>query len=221
MMMAANHLGHFLLANLLFSHLTSTASKTKDTARIIHVTSSTYHLAGPIDLQDLMADGSNRTHTLFGQYAMTKLANILTTRQLYYQHTSSSFIQSYAVHPGLVRTEVTKNMPPYLQILNKMFAWVVAIHQKSPPAGAYTSVFCATAPVDALVNGAYYVNSQVQALNKYALDVDYAYNSKCLFLTKPTSSLYAFSQTQSQSAKKLWSLSEELVGLKKASATLY
>jgi hypothetical protein len=46
------------------------------------------------------------------------------------------------------------------------------VTHKSPRAGVYLSVFCATAPVDALVNGTYYVNSWVQALNKFALDVD-------------------------------------------------
>ena len=46
------------------------------------------------------------------------------------------------------------------------------VTHKSPRDGVYLSVFCATASVDALVNGTYYVNSWVQALNKFALDVD-------------------------------------------------
>jgi len=188
LMMAANHLGHFLLTNLLMPKLQQTAAaEPQQHATVLTITSSTYHLAKQIDLQDLMADGTNRQYSLFGQYAMTKLANILMCRHI---AQTTHNIRSYSIHPGLVRTEVTKNMPLLLRKLNDIFAFFVAIHQKTPEAGAYTSVYCATANLDPNIvpNGTYFVNSRPQQLNQYAMD--------------------------SQAAAKLWDLSEELVGLK-------
>jgi NAD(P)-dependent dehydrogenase (short-subunit alcohol dehydrogenase family) len=74
--MACNHLGHFLLTNLLLGEL----QKSND-ARVIVVTSSTYVLANKgIDLEDLNCE--KRKYTMFSQYAQSKLANILMGKEL-------------------------------------------------------------------------------------------------------------------------------------------
>jgi NAD(P)-dependent dehydrogenase (short-subunit alcohol dehydrogenase family) len=99
LMMQANHLGHFLWTQLLLPHLQ------KD-ARIVCVTSSTHAYAkGGFDFEDMFCD-NQRTYTLFGQYAQTKLANILHAKELSRRHPS---FQVFAVHPGIVRTDVTRN----------------------------------------------------------------------------------------------------------------
>eukprot|EP00804_Cyclotella_cryptica_P020096 CCRYP_014890-RB/>CCRYP_014890-RB protein AED:0.04 eAED:0.04 QI:171/1/1/1/0.87/0.66/9/3085/509 len=121
------------------------------------------HVEFGIDLDDLQCQ--KKRYTLFDQYSQSKLANILFARELGRRetlrarssHHSQSLsanhaangvhcfcpIQSYSLHPGLVRTNVVRDMPWYLYYPNIVFAFFLAVLQKTPRAGAYTSVFCA------------------------------------------------------------------------------
>jgi NAD(P)-dependent dehydrogenase (short-subunit alcohol dehydrogenase family) len=178
--MQANHLGHYLLTRLLLSNLQETPG-----ARVLNVTSSTYALANKgVDLDDLMCD-KTRQYTLFGQYAQSKLANILFTKELAKRHDK---LRCYAIHPGLVRTDVVRNMPPLLYYPNLVFGLVLATLQKKPEQGAYTSIWAACTDHPP-INGSYLVNSKVAATNACATD-----------------------EVQ---AAKLWDVSETLVGIKK------
>ena len=192
--MACNHLGHFLLTNLLLAKLQCS----KD-GRVIVVTSSTYVLAKDgIDLDDLNC--TKRKYTMFSQYAQSKLANILMGRELAKREMErvermklgqgcKSPVAVHMVHPGLVRTDVVKNMPWILKYPNMFFGLVLVTLQKAPEAGAYTSVFCAMDDSLRGRSGEYFSNSEVVETNGFADDAE--------------------------SAKKLWDLSCELVGLEK------
>jgi retinol dehydrogenase-12 len=96
--MASNHLGHFLLTYLLLPTL---LAPKEEPARIINVTSSTYRLASRMEVDDLLCT-KYRPYTFFGQYAQSKLANILFTAELAHRYPNT--LRTYAVHPGLVRT---------------------------------------------------------------------------------------------------------------------
>mmetsp|Transcript_27697 Transcript_27697/g.41026 ORF Transcript_27697/g.41026 Transcript_27697/m.41026 type:complete len:445 (-) Transcript_27697:332-1666(-) len=197
--MACNHLGHFLLTNLLLDKL----QKSND-GRVIVVTSSTYVLANKgIDLDDLNCE--KRKYTMFSQYAQSKLANILMGNELAKRElervqnnnktdeSSSSSSSSklpvavHMVHPGLVRTDVVRNMPWYLKYPNMIFSIVMVTLQKSPEAGAYTNVFCAIDDSLKGRSGEYFSNSQVFETSKEAKD--------------------------DAKGKRLWELSEKLVGI--------
>jgi len=82
-------------------------------------------------------------------------------------------IKSYCLHPGLVRTNVVRDMPWYLYYPNVIFSVFMAMLQKSPRSGAYTSVHCvlmdATKNVD---DECYFVNSELQPLDNLALIKD-------------------------------------------------
>ena len=198
MTMAANHLGHFLLANLLLPSMRRGAAGDDGSgdddddehapARVVVLTSSTYALAasqGGIDLDDLHC--RRKTYTMFGQYAQSKLANILFVRELARRDEE---VKAFAVHPGLVRTDVVRNMPWYLRHPNAVFGFAVAAFQKTPAAGAWTTVYCATSDdVLADPSGSYYANSRRTAVEDFAND--------------------------GEAALKLWRLSEDLVGLKR------
>ena len=158
-MMACNHIGHFLLTQLLLPTFLSH----KEDPRIIILTSCTYSLATKgMNWDDLFCNKNIVKYTLFGQYAQTKLANILFGQELARRYSS---MRVSLVHPGLVRTNVTSNMPWYLRYPNTAFSFILMVLQKTPPAGAYTSVYCATSP-DIPSNGEalYYVNSQPQPI---------------------------------------------------------
>ena len=202
LMMQANHLGHFLLTRLLLDSKQLKVEASDDfVSRIINVTSSTYRLVDGnkgFDFDNMMCDDTvqpRRPYTLFGQYAQTKLANILFTKELAKRYPS---LRVYAVHPGLVRTNVTTHMPWNLQTLNRIFAAYVAQLQKRPCQGAYSSVYCAAAPPILLAStmihsGSYVVNCQDQPV------------------TKAAQSPY--------DAQRLWTVSERLVGLATSTTT--
>ncbi len=143
-----------------------------------------------IDWKDLQC--KQKPYKLFEQYSQSKLANILFARELQrrerlrdlkrrskrnhnrYDHESFCPIHSYALHPGLVRTNIDRDMPWYLYYPNILFAFFVAILQKTPESGAYTSVYCSLLKDDEIsVNdddGFYFVNSERCSLDELALN---------------------------------------------------
>jgi len=182
MTMASNHLGHFLLTYLLLPTL---LLPKEEPARIINVTSSTYRLASRMEVDDLLCT-KHRPYTFFGQYAQSKLANILFTTELARRYPNT--LRTYAVHPGLVRTNVVQNMPWLLRVLNQMFGVVLATLQKTCKAGAFTSVYCAVSSEVNNDTGYYYSNSQ-----------------RC--------ETYGPAAKDMEVAKELWKVSAELVNI--------
>jgi len=169
-----NYLSHYLWTRLL-----------QPCGRIVNVTSSTYALRSSplIPFEDLHCQ-KERSYTLFDQYALSKLSQIYFTYEL--QRRGYSAI---AVHPGLVRTDVVRNMPAVLQILNSLFGAIIASMQKTPAQGAWGSVFAATT-VD--LKGLYHVNRRKQELKEHLSDPD----------------------VMLEQAKKLWVESAKMVNLK-------
>ena len=55
-------------------------------------------------------------------------------------------VSVFGVHPGVVRTEVTRNMSWLMQLGNHLAAPIMSTMQKTPAQGAYCSVYCATDP---------------------------------------------------------------------------
>ena len=99
MQFGVNHLGHFLLTNLLLDRL-----KEAPAARIVNVSSSA-HKRGKINFEDL---NSTKKYTPFGAYSQSKLANVLFTRSLAKRLEGSNVIVN-ALHPGVIRTELGRH----------------------------------------------------------------------------------------------------------------
>jgi NAD(P)-dependent dehydrogenase (short-subunit alcohol dehydrogenase family) len=98
-MFATNHLGPFLLTGLLLPVLEAAAP-----ARVLTVSApSTVR----VDLTDLQSEGRFRWSRTFG---MTKTANLLFTFALA-RRLDPSRVTANAFHPGLVRSDLTREMP--------------------------------------------------------------------------------------------------------------
>lgn len=158
--MQANHVGHYLWTRSLLPNLVS-----RRDGVVLNVTSSTYTYASHMDVTDLCCTRGRR-YSLFGQYAQSKLANILFTTEL----ARRGYRHAYAIHPGLVRTDVTRHMPWYLRVPNVVCAAAVAALQKTPAQGAWCTVHVATLPGsdggdggDRVASGTYWVNREPQA----------------------------------------------------------
>jgi NAD(P)-dependent dehydrogenase (short-subunit alcohol dehydrogenase family) len=142
--LAVNHLAPFLLTTLLLPSLRAGAP-----SRVITVSSTTHHGA-VIDFDDLE---SRRDYDSSEVYAVTKLMNILFTRELA-RRLEGTGVTANCVHPGAV---ATKLLADYMRVpvvggaLAKTFG-------VSPEQGADTVVYLAAAPAVAGVSGGYFTN---------------------------------------------------------------
>lgn len=144
MQMGVNHLGHFLLTNLLLDLL-----KKSKPSRIINV-SSVMHYFGSIDQNDLMMRKRNYfSHTA---YSNTKLANLLFMRELS-KRLSNTGVTVNSLHPGAVRTEIWKTKKTFQ---GQSFEKFMAIFFKTAYEGAQTTIRCAVDPELEKITGKYF-----------------------------------------------------------------
>lgn len=155
-----NHLGHFLLTNLLLPRLKESAP-----SRIV-VLSSGAHMGalGGLDFDDLQARRSYRGMPV---YCRSKLANLLFTVELA-DRLRGTGVTVNAVHPGLVGTEFggADDTTGFVRHLIKLTHWAYI----SPEKGARTSVHLASAPELEGVSGKYFVRSKQARPSRAALD---------------------------------------------------
>jgi NAD(P)-dependent dehydrogenase (short-subunit alcohol dehydrogenase family) len=98
---AVNHLGYFLLTNLLLDRLVSSAP-----ARVVTV-ASVGHRHGTIDFDDL---GYERGYSIMKAYARSKLANVLFAAELA-RRLEGKGVTSNSLHPGAVATNIWSGAP--------------------------------------------------------------------------------------------------------------
>ena len=184
--MGTNHLGPFLLTNLLLKKLSMAQHKP---ARIVNVASVAYEW-GKLHLEDLNF-GALPYPGSFPAYGQSKLANILFTRVLALK-TKDMGIVTYVLHPGTVNTNIAFNFVESVPLL----AWIMLkclwplflLFAKTPKEGAQTIIYCAVEDSIANESGHYYLDCKKGSLKAIGRDDD--------------------------TAEKLWDLSEKLVKLK-------
>ncbi len=147
-----NHLGHFLLTELLLPTLKQSAP-----SRIV-ILSSCYHdkalgREGKINFEDLNFE--KRKYDGWEAYAQSKLANLLHAKHLG-KRLSASGVTAVSVHPGWVRTNLIQGfMPTWVQdILLKPFLKLAGMIE--PWEGAQTTLYSLLAPEVENHNGAYF-----------------------------------------------------------------
>jgi NAD(P)-dependent dehydrogenase (short-subunit alcohol dehydrogenase family) len=158
MVFTANHLSAFLLTSLLIPSLEEGARKYKAHSRIVNVSSSLHRISKAFNFDDVM---SEKKYELFATYGMSKLANILFTFELQRRLSkNNSRIVTNCLHPGFVRTEVTRHMNAFLFWGDKLATPVMLTLQKTPPQGAYCTVHVATSQNLEGSGGQYFVNCE-------------------------------------------------------------
>lgn len=139
---ATNHLGYFLLTNLLIDNLKAATS-----ARIVNVASQGSWL-GTIDWDDI---NLTKKYDSMKAYCQSKLANILFTNELA-ERLKNTKVTANAVHPGAVASNFGQNMNGFIGWVFKFFSWSM----KTPKEGAETSVWLAVSPQIEGVTGKYF-----------------------------------------------------------------
>lgn len=145
--LAINHLGHFILVNRLLDRLYLSFQ-----GRIVVVASrSSYRDApqGGILFDDLRM---TREYSDAMAYGHSKLANVLFALELG-RLLKGTRITANSLHPGLINTEIDRNVKPILQFA---FAVLTGISGKSIEQGAATSCFVATSKLLGSTSGRYF-----------------------------------------------------------------
>lgn len=187
--LATNHLGHFALSGLLLPALVA-----RPRSRVVTV-SSQVHRMGRINFGDLM--GERRYHP-WSAYAQSKLANLLFTRELHRRLDITGIATlAMAAHPGYAATNLQSAGPRLrnrgwqerlTSLGNQVFA-------QSAEMGALPTLFAATAP--GLPGDSYAGPSGLLEQHGHPRLVDRSRAAK-----------------DDAVARRLWSVSEELTGVR-------
>ncbi|GAC1445974.1 MAG: SDR family oxidoreductase [Chloroflexota bacterium] len=156
MTFALDHLGYFLLTELLLPILKASAP-----ARIVNV-SSVAHTSGKIDFDDLQ---SEKRYRAFRAYKQAKLANVLFTYGLA-ARLADTDVKETGLHPGIVATGFAQNSCGVMQRLIKLGQ----IFMVGPEKGAETSIFLASSPLVEGVTGAYFVDKAPRRSSRRSYD---------------------------------------------------
>lgn len=158
MTFAVNHIGYFLLTDLLLDLLKASAP-----SRVINI-SSNAHRRGRMNWDDLQF---RRRYSLWGAYAQSKLANLLFTFELA-RRLDGTGVTVNAVHPGYVKTGFAMNTEvPAFRAIKGAIDLFFAI---TPEEGADTMIYMATSPEVEGVTGKYYVRRRQVRPTAAALD---------------------------------------------------
>src|SRR5215470_17081785 len=157
---AVNHLGYFLLTNLLLERLRRSAP-----ARIVNVSSEAHKFA-PLDFDDL---GNEKRYRAMRVYGQSKLANILFTAELA-GRCAGSGVTANSLHPGAVSTRLGTNNGAWTRVIIALLRPFF----RSPTDGAATSIYLASSPAVDGVSGKYFANCREKAPSRAASDPDAA-----------------------------------------------
>jgi len=164
MTFGVNHLGHFLLTQLLQDRLVADAP-----SRVVTVSSVGHRFAmGGLSFADLQ---SERSYWSMDAYSKSKLANILFTRELA-RRLAGTGVTANCLHPGVVRTgfgsaDDTRGVERMTMVLSAAFSINAA-------RGARTTVYLAASPEVATRTGGYYVRGREHRPSRAARDPEVA-----------------------------------------------
>lgn len=144
-----NHVGHFAL-------VTGLADRLSERARVVVVSSAAHRYAAERGLELDNLDGTHDYHP-WRMYGRSKLANILFARTLAHRFASSGTGRTaYSLHPGVIRTNLTRHIDDAETLLAPMKA-----SMKTVPQGAGTTLYVAARPGLEANSGHYFADCAV------------------------------------------------------------
>ncbi|KAI3389521.1 hypothetical protein SNEBB_005770 [Seison nebaliae] len=168
MQMGVNHLGHFLFTSLVIDLLkVENSSDNCEKSRIVVLSSMAHTVSDNLKFEDKYYEDKtaipkgkvtdfNFQHISYSRtlaYGRSKLANILFVRELA-RRVKKNNINAYAVHPGVVKTELTRYLPSSMKIpLSMMNPFTKTITE-----GAQTTIACAVDDSFENATGLYYAD---------------------------------------------------------------
>ncbi|HEU5369893.1 MAG TPA: SDR family oxidoreductase [Ktedonobacterales bacterium] len=148
---AINHLGPFLLTNLLLDTLKASAP-----SRIVFVASQVVSALDFDDLQSEQRFGMNST------YGKSKLCNILVTQELA-KRLEGTGVTVNCLHPGLVSTNLSHDWSTPLRVVYRFVGM-------RPAKGAQTAIYLASSPEVEGITGKYFKKQRPAPVPRLAQD---------------------------------------------------
>lgn len=155
LMFGVNYLGHFALTNALLECLEGSTP-----SRVINLAGGAHSSAKGIDF--VAVRQRSRSLTASREYAVSKLCMVLFSQELARRENGRG-VAAYAVHPGVVASDIWRSLPwPVRQL--------VTMRMPSAEQGARTSVYCATSPDVADASGGYFEDCRQREPSKVATE---------------------------------------------------
>jgi len=130
MQMGTNHFGHFYLTKLLLPCLLQAKGKVVNLSSVAH-----WFASNGINLDDMLDPSKYGPVVAYGQ---SKLANIYFTQELQRRYESQG-LKAYSVHPGAVKTELTRHTP----IISIVVSPLLKLVFKNTYQGCLTTLYAA------------------------------------------------------------------------------
>lgn len=163
-MFGVNHLGHFLLTDLLLKRL-----KECGPSRIVTV-SSMAHAWGKMDFNCINAQKDlgkgDSALGLLMLYSHSKLCNVLFTHELA-KRLKGTNVTCYSLHPGAIKTELSRHSNIWWSLF---MAPIFLLFFKDVVSGAQTSLHCALQEGIEPLSGRYFSGCAVQNVSAKARD---------------------------------------------------
>lgn len=153
-MFKVNHLGHFLLVNLLLDKLKESQG------RIVVVASDAHAFCQGIQFEDI---NFNENFSTFKTYGHSKLANMLMVHALAKKLAGTGVVVN-SLHPGMVASNLGGQNKTWYTPLLMLVMKIIAI---SPRKGADTLVYLATTK-DVTTSGGYYYKRKTRGSRRWA-----------------------------------------------------
>ena len=152
---ATNHIGHFLLTNLILDNI-----KAAGNARIINLASIAHNSTRELNFGDLNYE--KEQYGGWKSYSRSKFCNIIFTNELA-RRLEGTGITANALHPGGVRTEIAEKDANWYTKLGwiVMKPFMITVEK-----GAETSVFLASSPDVEGETGGYWVKCKKHFSNR-------------------------------------------------------
>lgn len=157
MTFALNHIGYFLLTNLLLETL-----KRGKNSRIVSVSSGA-HMSGKMNFDDLQFE---KKFSGWQAYSDSKLANVLFTKELS-RRLEGTGVTANCLHPGFVKTGFANGTSGLIGYALNIAKNLMAI---TPEKGAETMIYLSSSDEVANVTGEYFEKKKIAKVNAQAED---------------------------------------------------